>query len=76
MRLIDAAAEIDREVRARGVEVESVDYEIEPGLASVMCRVNFAAGEPLVVTVELSAPASEGYRDILSKVLAPSLAVH
>ena len=75
MRLIEAAALIASAVQERG-EVASVDYELVSDRTSVRCCVNFAAGPPFDVMIELSAPASEGYRDILSKVLAPSLAVH
>ena len=78
MRLIEAAAQIDRVVRARGVEVEFVEYEVASDRTSVVCRVNFAAGPPLVLVIELSAPTTPETlpRDALSALLVPSPAVH
>ena len=78
MRLIEAASLIDHETRARDAGVVGVDYEIVLDRAEVVVRINFAAGPPLVVTVDLSRPVTEETlpRDSLSKVLAPLLAVH
>jgi hypothetical protein len=82
MRLIEAAAEIARAVRERGVEVESVDYQVpEAGLCDVECRVNFVVGAPLVLRIELSAPVHEETlpREVLSRILrstVPRPSVH
>ena len=82
MRLIEAAAEIARAVRVRGVAVESVDYLVpQAGNVTVECHVNFVSGAPLVLLIELSAPVREETlpREVLSRILrsaVPRPSVH
>ena len=74
MRLIEAAAVIASATRARGAQVEVVEYEVAaPDSRMVNTTVYFeGSGEPLTLTIELNAPMPEDDRAVkavLSRVL-------